>query len=692
MVGTRFRDRATVVLRCVRWLTSLAPASLRGVVASGVAVAAVAGFLVAGPAGAADTDPRIDLRVLVVTDGTPGVDAVRAQLEREGVPFDEIDTTTSGRPTITAPLLSPAAGHGKYQGVVVPSDAALPATENTVLADYERSFGVRRIVAYTWAGPHVGLSTAWSGTMDGGSLTVTAAGKSAGFSYLLGTVPVDDRQAGVDEAYAALGTPVAGANFTPLVTGSAPGGAGSGSVAGVYKADGREQLVITTALNRFHTHGMVLGHGLVTWLTKGVNLGYWRNYFSLHVDDVLLPDDRWNTAENCTAGDNCPPSVPLQPIRMVPADVDALVAWQRRTGVKLDVAFNAAGSVEAGSGDPLTARLLARKADLRWLNHTYSHPYLGCVKDTTVSPWKCAAEPSTGAVRYVSQAEITSEITKNLDWARSKNVSVDKRELVTGEHSGLRSLPEMPADNPNLASAMQAAGVMFVASDNSRETQPRVIGPARTVPRHPMNIFYNVATVAEEIDEYNWIYTGTADGGSGICAVNPASTCIEPLGPDGFTSYIVPVEVRIAFDHVVAADPRPHYAHQSNITEDRVLYPVLDALLTRYRQTFATTVPVVNPRMSAVAEQMLRQERWRAAVAARTVTGYRRGGTVTIVNGGQSAVDVPATVPANTRTMALNLLGIEVLGSQFGEAYGGQRSGWQALAKTNGKLTLKLPA
>ena len=33
----------------------------------------------------------MDLRVLVVTDGTPGVDAVSAQLDREGVPYDTID-------------------------------------------------------------------------------------------------------------------------------------------------------------------------------------------------------------------------------------------------------------------------------------------------------------------------------------------------------------------------------------------------------------------------------------------------------------------------------------------------------------------------------------------------------------------------------------------------------------------------
>jgi hypothetical protein len=205
-----------------------------------------------------------------------------------------------------------------------------------------------------------------------------------------------------------------------------------------------------------------------------------------------------------------------------------------------------------------------------------------------------------------------------------------------------------------------------------------------------MNIYYNVATAAEEVDEYNWIYTREEDGGSGICATNPASTCIEPLGANGFTSYIVPMEVRIAFDHVVSADPLPHYAHQSNITEGRILYPVLDALLTRYRQTFTAATPLVNPRMSAVADHMRRQEAWAAAVRSGAITGYRRGDTVTIVNDGQSTVDVPLTAPTNTRTATSGLLGLD-LGAQIGDAYGGQRSGWQSATK--GKtLTLKLPA
>jgi hypothetical protein len=658
--------------------------NLRGVVSSGIAVAAVAALIVAGPAGAADTGKRIDLRVLVVTDGTPGVDAVSAQLDREGVPYDSIDTRAAGRPTVTPALLTAAADHGRYQGVVVANENPLPPAEATALADYERGFGVRRLVAYTWAGPHAGLTTGSSGPLDGGSLTVTAAGKAAGFGYLAGAIPVDDRDPSVPEAFASLGT--AGAGFTPLVTGQGRSG-GSGSVAGVYTVDGREQLVVTTALNRYLTHGLVLGHGLVTWLTRGVNLGHWRNFFSLHIDDVLLPDDRWHVGGNCTVGAGCPAGLTAPPIRMVPADVDTLVAWQRNAGLKLDVAYNAFGSTGAapvaGAADPLTARLLARKADLRWLNHTWSHPYLGCVKDETVVPWRCTAQ-------YVPTAEITAEITKNIDWAVSKGVSVDKRELVTGQHSGLRSLPEMPRDNPNLAPAMQAAGVTVVASDASREPAARVIGPARTVPRHPMNIYYNTGRVAEAVDEYNWIYTSKADGGSGICESNPASTCITPLGSNGFTSYIVPAEVRIAFDHIASADPRPHYAHQSNITEDKVLYPVLDALLARYRAVYGST-PLVNPRMLAVSQLFARQEAWRRAVAARTVTGYRRGDTVTIVNTGAAAVDVPLTVPTGTRKLGPGVLGVAVPGDAFGEAYGGQRSAWQGLAK-GGSAAVKLPA
>jgi hypothetical protein len=201
-----------------------------------------------------------------------------------------------------------------------------------------------------------------------------------------------------------------------------------------------------------------------------------------------------------------------------------------------------------------------------------------------------------------------------------------------------------------------------------------------------------VATTTEEVDEYNWLYTSRANGGSGICQDNPAtSTCITPLSTTtGFADYVQPIEARIAFDHVVSADSDPHYAHQSNLTEDRILYCVLDDLLARYRATFTAATPIVNPRYTDVMVLQRQQERWRAAAKARTVEAYTLDGKVTVVNHGGSSLDVPITVPENTRTVTV-FLGIESTGSVYGQAYGGERSAWKSLG-AGGQQLLRLPS
>jgi hypothetical protein len=655
----------------------------------------------AAPAQAYTAHKRIDLRVLVVTDGGAGVDTIVAQLDREGVPYDTIDLRQSGRPLVSGSTLSDTVNgvpRAKYQGVILPNESALPAAESTALATYESTFGIRQIDAYTWANPAVGETTSWSGTLDGATLTVTNAAKSAGFGYLNGTLAVDDRDPIVPESYGYLGTAVDPATFTPLVTATAPGGGPTGSLMGVYAHDGRQELVITLAANRYQTHAMVLGHGLVSWLTQGVHLGYWRNFFTVHVDDVFMADDRWDAAANCTVGDDCNPNrdPSISPynsqIRMTTADVTALEQWQQARGFKVDMLFNGQGSDEAGgtANDPLSAKLVTDRATFRWVSHTYSHAYLGCVQDFTVVPWRCATDPVTGATQWVSQAAIAAEINSNLTWAQGKGISVDRSELVTGEHSGLRSLPQMTTDNPNLGPALSQTGVLYLGSDASREPSPRPAGPARTVPRHPTNIYYNVATTAEEVDEYNWIYTSRANGGSGICEDNPAtSTCINPLPTStGFTDYIVPIETRIAFDHVVSADADPHYAHQSNLAGDRILYPVLNGVLDRYAATFTAATPIVNPRFSDASTYQTQQSTWQTS---RSVEAYLLDGRVTVINR-TSTMDIPITVPEGTRTVTLSLLGVEILGGLYGSPYGGERSAWTRLGGLNAQQLLKLPS
>ncbi|MBB5872886.1 hypothetical protein F4553_006320 [Allocatelliglobosispora scoriae] len=647
--------------------------------------------LAAAPAEAYASGVRVDLRVLVFSDGSAGVGVITAQMDREGVPYDTVDLNQPGRPALTAGALSDTVSgrpRAKYNGVVLPNEHALPPAELAVLATFEQTFGVRQIDAYTAPTAAVGLTTTWSGVLDGGQLSVTSAGQAAGFGYLNGVLPIDDVDPNVSESYGYLAEPVAGATYTPLVNGASET---SGAIIGVYRNGNHDELVITLAMNQYQNVALQLGHGLVTWLTQGVHLGYWRNWFSVHVDDVLLPDARWDTARNCTVGDGCP-EIPNPPadIRMTAADVTALEAWQNAQGMKLELAYNAEGSVDAGPTDPLTAKLVADRAQFRWLNHTYSHAYLGCVQDFSTVPWHCATDPVTGQIVYASQAEIKAQFTDNVTWAQSKGITINKAEVVTGEHSGLKTAPQMAVDNPNLAPALAQAAITVLASDASREPAPRSVGAARTVPRHPMNIFYNVATKAEEVDEYNWIYTSVADGGSGICENNPSSTCIEPLDTvTGFDSYIVPIETRIAYGHIIGGSPAPHYVHQSNITEDRIVYPVLDSILATYRAAFTTATPIVVPRMSEVATLQSQQAAWRTAVAARSVEAYLLNGRVTVVNHG-STVAVPITVPANTQVVMLSILGLEILTGPYGAVYGPERSGWTSLSG-NGQQLLRLP-
>jgi hypothetical protein len=471
-----------------------------------------------------------------------------------------------------------------------------------------------------------------------------------------------------------------------------PGGTGRGSLVGEYAHDGRRELVVTFAYNEYQRQFRVLARGIVEWLTDGVHLGRSRNYFAVHVDDVFAPDSRWDTVNNCTPGSfGCGEGGSeggTEPIRMTAADAEYARQWQRSSGFTLDLVYNAGSGEEwkeaNGGTDPLTDQLLADKNAYRWINHTYTHQYLGCVQDTSTVPWSCAKNVD-GSTRYLGRAEIAAQIRDNHAWALAHGLPVQRGELVTGEHSGLRTLPQQPDDNPNLAGALADSGVRWIASDNSREPAQRPVGSALTVPRHPMNVYYNVGTAEEMADEYNWVYTSAADGGSGVCEDNATSTCLdEPLDPaTGYASHIVPQEARTALVHAIGNDPRPHYAHQSNLAEDRLLYPVLDRVLADYRAVFASDTPLLSPRHSAVGTELKRRAAWQTALANGSVTAYRIGTAVTVT--APAGTSIPVTAPEGTTRQLLT--GTTV----FGSPYAGGRSAWATPAPLETAVELKLP-
>jgi hypothetical protein len=647
--------------------------------------------LAASPAATAAAAPRVDLKVLVVSDGTPWVQAIQQQLTSEGVPTTVVNLGDSSRPTITSSFLSgtliDGTPEGHYQGVVLPNDApsALSADELSALASYETAFSVRQLDAYLYPTGNVGMNPpAYGGSLDGTAVTVTAAAKAAGFGYLKGTFSFEGNPGGAT-SYGYLAQPLpntATATFTPFLTATIPGTTTTGTLAGVYNNAAREQMEVSFGYNYYQLQFRYIAHALADWVTRGVHLGYWRNYLTVDYDDVFNANARWSQAGHCTPGDTtCPPGTPdTTPIRMTAADASYAQTWQQGHNFTIEYLFNGGSSARflVNGTDPLLAAFQPIASQFWWINHTYTHVWLGCIQDFDVNPWQCVTD-GNGNTEYVDFDTIQSQIEDNVQWAQQNGIPMSTTELAPGEYSGLRIVPQQPNDNPNLVSAINQDGVAWVAMDASREPTMRPIGQALGLPRHPIDVFYNVSTKADETSEYNWIYDSTANGGSGACQAS--GQCLAPLDlKTGWSSFILPVQTRTMLGTVLANDPRPFYMHQSNLTGDRLGFALMNNVLSGYRSVYAGNTPIINQRLSDGGAALHAQDVWAQTLSAGTVSGYVQGNTVTVI--GPSGTSVPVTVPNGTKIGSSN-------GAAFGTAYAAELSARSTLRSSSLALVLK---
>ena len=555
---------------------------------------------------------NVDLKVLVIgADGNEsGYADWQDTLTRQGVPFDAIVAKDAGE--LTAASFADASGP-KYQAVVLSNDglyywngsayvSALSQASWDALRAFELQYRIRQVTAVVYPQPQYGLNyPTFAGDFGGQTGTVTAAGKTV-FDNLAGTVIYD----GGSWGYKA--TPL-DPNFKTLVAST-----DGASLIGVNTyADGRQELVSTVPSNQFMTQSRLVNQGMLDWVTRGVRLGVNRNYLSMHVDDAFNGDDRWNTVTNVTDENNDPTT-----IVMTPADVTRAVQWQQAKGFRLDLAFNGGAAVDYPA---LATALLNAKRSFGWINHTFTHLNLDTLDTATIS----------------------GEISQNIKWAKQNRIPFNTTELVTGEHSGL--------NNPNIIPALSANGIAFTGSDASRESGQRALGTTLTVPRHPTNIFYNVGTKAEQLDEYNYLYFENCSIG---CLSAPAT----------WDQYVAN-EVAIMFRHVTGNDVDPHYVHVSNLAEEGTMYPVMDAILAKYKSLF--TVPLVQPSLTQAGVQWKRQTAWAAALGSNQVSATFDGTNIKVT--APAGVDVPVTGGRNLAQ------------------YGTERSDWVA---NSGALTVRV--
>jgi hypothetical protein len=404
-----------------------------GVLAVAAALAATVPVVLAATPNRILPTQRIDVKVLLVSaDGSePGFGAWKAELAREGVPYDTFVAYSGATKAATLTddkLADYGANHAKYDAVILATGdlghnvsnpggttsfvSALTDAEWERLGRFERAFGIRQLSDYTAPTPAHGLNTVGGATQDGIVGTLTTAGRAA-FPYLKGPVAIANDDPTVAEAFGYQATATSTQNWQTLLAGP-----NNSAYLGIYTHpdDGREEMVMTVASNENQSQAQLLRHGMLNWVTRGVFLGYQRNYLEIQVDDLFLGDDAWDPAAHATSYD------PATASRMTAADLAQARAWSQTHGVRLDFAFNGGGSAlyrqaTGAATDPLEIAFQdsGTRNAFGWINHTFDHPNMDC---------------STSQF-------ITKQINDNTAWAQQHGIPLDATEVVTGEHSGL---------------------------------------------------------------------------------------------------------------------------------------------------------------------------------------------------------------------------------------------------------------
>jgi hypothetical protein len=324
-----------------------------------------------------------------------------------------------------------------------------------------------------------------------------------------------------------------------------------------------------------------------------------------------------------------------------------------------------------------------------------------------------ATLPDNSSGNPASTTDVTGGGQKELTF-------VDSGSAGTAQPSGWtpptqENANELPWEqNQYFVPALQAVGITTVGADASKpypdppDTQfgigatysgaeypagtSFVDGSSLVVPRHPVNIFYNTSTEAQEVDEYNTLYLPPSLGGT--CVPSDTNTCLT--APATFADIVNSV-VSGMLQNMLSNNPEPTYVHQTNImgtpppgpatsgtppntpdtTGDGLLYSVLNPLLAEYHSYFTAAAPYQQPTLGGIGAIESEQSAWQAALSSGDVTATQSGSTITVTNNGSGAVAVPLTAP----------LGSSIDSHEVGQQYGGSSSGWETV-QPGGALTV----
>ncbi|MDQ3059345.1 MAG: hypothetical protein M3R45_07425 [Pseudomonadota bacterium] len=596
---------------------------------------------------AAETPRSIDMKLLVIaaSPNEPILAGITSILKQTGVPYDTLIATQT---PLTAQTLSDGLGAGRYQGILLTTgnlaydagggnwQSALTQAQWQLLWQYETDFRVRQATLYTYpAGlpdnygltPINAVDTNY--TPVKGSLT--AAGQQV-FSYLNPATPIS-----ISGAWTYLVKPISAGNPVPLLS-----TADGYTLASVYSyPDGRQNLAITTDGNPELTHTLLLGYGVINWVSKGLFLGERKVYLNAQPDDVMIPDDIWDPVRLSD-------QTGLE-YRMTGNDYNKLVTWQNNlrashpntAQIRLEMPYNGVGVSGIYPNDTFTSAVRNRPNQFKWISHTYEHELLN---DITYSA-------------------ALAQLTKNHSVAQNIGFSQYFRDsMIQPEISGL--------NNPEFLRAAKDFGIRYILSDTSQPGwknpspntgfysvhQPSIL----IIPRYPTNLYYNVSTPTEWLSEYNHFY---APGG------------LFPTWDRALTyAEVLDKESEMWLRYLLKFDLNPVMFHQSNLraydNTNSLLGDLMKVTLGKYNSMYK--LPIRNPSQHEAGILMAN----RMVYNTSGVTGrLLLGATNSIALKTVKAVKVPVT------------------GISYGttEIYGGQPISTISLG-ANGALTVPAPA
>lgn len=654
------------------------------------------------------------MKVLVISaeggDARPSLLAITSVLDQMGVPHD---TIVLKGPQATALQLVPGtlddgAGNGRYQGVILETGdlayeqspgyypSAMTAAQWAMLRQYQRDFGVRSATLYTRPAITVtddgvypldvsyGLTSAGAVVATDASpvtATFTATGQQV-FSYLNVANPIVFKNAAGSSLFTYPSTPVAGTAAVPLLMATD----GVNSMASVYHApDGWQNLTLSADSNPELTHSLLLGYGVVNWVTQGVFLGERKVYMSAQPDDMMIPDELWDPVSKSTPGGTFR-------YRNTGTDYNRLVAWQAGfradpllASFRLEMPFNGVGYNTTNPEylnpgemlDTLSPAIRANPNAFRWINHTWDH--------TKLDP-KDGFTPTVASI--LSQLAWNDEVATGLRSGEPNDPLAPKVAFGLYER-GAFIQPEISGlESPVFWDAAQRFGLRYILMDTSKAYSGFM--PSRTavgdippntgfassldtfvpgnprifiIPRYPTNLYYNVSTPAEWVSEYNHFY-----GANGIVPPPPGQA--SWFGGDSTYEQILDRESDTLLRYMLKFHANSWMFHAANLrayqsnSNRSTLSDLLDRVATKYRAVY--TLPVLSPSQSEIGQIMQARIAYNAALAgglnARIVYGAG-GHTVEVRNPSGVAVSVPVT-------------GVEPGGS----VYGGQSVRTVALA------------